>query len=88
MKNRHTHVYSAKKYLRLPFTNFDINYLRTGRIGMYEIFQYIYTIKPRLKKIPPLGTGRDTAEDQNRFLGSLFLGLTLVFQFSSSNLYR
>ena len=35
-KNRHTPLYGVKEFVCLSFTNFDPNYLRTGRTLFYQ----------------------------------------------------
>ena len=37
-KNPHTPVYGVKEFVRLSVTNFDPNYLGTGRVKSAEIF--------------------------------------------------
>ena len=65
-KNPHTPVYGVKESVCLSVTNFELNYLWTGRIEWSEFFLNIYAKNPCIKKkSSATAQAGVAAEDQN-----------------------
>ena len=76
-KTTHTPVYGVKEFVGLSVTNFELNYLRTGKIEWAEIFLGTSVSKSNIPKFmfSRQGAGMAWAEGQKANLLSEYICL-------------